>query len=150
MVSHGADRAGPPANSKEELIEHRDVTREVVRLHGRPQDLDEGDLLHRLDRFDFFVKKSIPMADIDLNEFALCKETVLDYVKIYHENSSYPPIVFDAIDNSMIDGLHRANALNLLGITHVEAYVGIEKYADPHWSPLGDEDEDMYPSPEEG
>lgn len=121
-------------------VAHRFVQAEVLRLHSNPQDFDEGDLLHRLDQFNAYIRKSIPVEQINLNEFALCEEVVTEYMDLYMSTQTYPPLVFNAISNSMIDGLHRANALARLGLTQIDCYVGTAQTADPFWQVDIDED----------
>lgn len=128
--------------SEVESIDHEAVLREVTRLHGRPQDFQEGDLFHRLDRFNIFVKQPIQVSDIDLEEFDLCEETVTEFMEMYRATGTYPPVVFDAVSNSMIDGLHRANALSRLGLTQINALVGVQQHVDPNWWPDSDDGDD--------
>ena len=58
-----------------------------------------------------------------MSEFAVSFEDVQDYMR-KGEESPFPPLVWDSVQNSMIDGLHRANAALALGQTHAWAYVG--------------------------
>lgn len=135
--------------SEVESVDHAAVLREVTRLHGRPQDFQDGDLFHRLDRFNIFVKQSIQLSDIDLKEFDLCEETVLEFMEMYRATGTYPPIVFDAVSQSMIDGLHRANALARLGLTQIDSLVGVQQHVDPNWWPAGDDESDDESSSED-
>lgn len=93
------------------LIPHLAVQHQVMRLHTRVQDFDEGDVLHRLGRFTAFVFQPVPLSEIDLNEFSICEDTVVRYMAMHQAGQACPPIVFDAVGRSIIDGLHRANAL---------------------------------------
>jgi hypothetical protein len=122
-------------------VTHQEVMQQVENIHSNRQDLDDGDLRNRIDRFDVFIRKAVPIASIDLGEFSINDETVQDYVQLYRATGSYPPIVFDEVSGSIIDGLHRANALVLCGLTEIEAFVGIAKNLDPTWTEQG-EDED--------
>lgn len=126
----------------EKLVDHRFVLNEVVRLHGQKMDFDEGDLNHRLDRFDAFVVRAIPISSINLDEFSLDEEKVAAFKAHYLETGTYPPIVFDSISGAVIDGYHRANALAQLGLTSIESYVGTEQHLDPSWCELSNENED--------
>ena len=124
------------------MVDHRSVQADVIRLHGNRQDLTDGDLLHRLDRFDAFVKGSISIADIDLAEFNIGEDKVLAFMEMYRTTGTYPPVVFDAVDRSMIDGSHRANALCRLGLKEVDALIGVAEHLDADWQALEHEDID--------
>lgn len=116
------------------IADHRTVQLELLALHGRVQDFDEGDLLHRLDRFNAFVLKSVDIAGIDLAEFDVDQDKVDQFKVLYQATGTCPRIVFDEIDGSVIDGVHRANALAQLGITRIDAYVGEAAHADCNWT----------------
>lgn len=115
------------------VVDHRSVQDEVIRLHGRKQDLNEGDLLHRLDRFNFFIKKSIDISDVDLDEFEVDQDKVDDFKRLFAQSGAYPPIVFDSLDGSIIDGIHRANALAQLGVLRIDAFVGVKEHEFIDW-----------------
>jgi ParB-like chromosome segregation protein Spo0J len=51
-----------------------------------------------------------------------------------------PPIVFDPIQNSIIDGTHRANAYAKLGYDTIPAYIGSVK--SEHYGESGESEED--------
>lgn len=116
------------------LVDHRTVQLELLALHGRVQDFDEGDLLHRLDRFNAFVLKAVNIAGIDLAEFAVDQDKVDDFKTLYQVAGTCPRIIFDEIDGSVIDGVHRACALAQLGITWIDAYVGEAAHVDCQWT----------------
>lgn len=115
------------------IIDHQTVKSELLQLHSRKQDFDDGDLLHRLDRFNAFVLKMLPISALNLTEFQVDQVKVQEFTLMYQESKACPPIIFDAIDLSIIDGIHRANALALLGITEILAYVGEAEHADLFW-----------------
>lgn len=125
------------------VFDHKSVQDDVIRLHGRRQDICEGDLLHRLDRFNFFVKKMISISSIDLGEFDFDQERVDHFKFLFSQSGAYPPIVFDSLDGSIIDGIHRANALAQLGVNEIEAFVGVKEHEFIHWMRDADEDTDF-------
>lgn len=112
------------------------VSDHVRMLHPRTEDLIDGDLQNRIDKFLAFELKSIPVDIIRFHEFELCDDLVREYAVQYHNTGIYPPIVYDAVENSMIDGLHRANALIMCGLKEINAYVGTASNIDPSWSPV--------------
>lgn len=122
------------------IVDYVDVRNDVARLHSRKEDLSEGDLLHRLGRFDKYVRMPVLVADLNLGEFALDDELVAQYMQQYRTTGTYPPIVFDQVDVSIIDGLHRANALARCGLSEIDAFVGTHANLDPDWSAELDDD----------
>jgi hypothetical protein len=120
------------------------VSSHIQSLHTKTQDFEDGDLLDRTTKFLHYEKKLIPISIIDLEEFSLDEELVEEYMEIFQEEGTCPEIVFDEVDKSMIDGLHRANALHRCGETYIEAYVGTEKLLNPFYrsNDFDDEDED--------
>lgn len=119
----------------EPLSTYERVAAEVTRLHTQQQDLDEGDLLNRLDRYTAYVFKKIRVTDLDLFEFALCEDVVAEYAALYLATGTYPPIVYDEVDRSIVDGLHRANALARCGLAEIDAFVGTDVHLNENWIP---------------
>jgi hypothetical protein len=125
-----------------ETVDCGDVQRLVCEIHQNRNDLEEGDLLHRLDRFNSYEKRSVSLGLLDLGEFDLDTDKVQDYFEQYQKTGSYPPIVVDMVDGSIIDGIHRANALLACGLEEVHAYVGTEANVDPYWRQDQPDDDD--------
>jgi hypothetical protein len=123
-----------------QLAEFITVRGEVAHLHLRKEDLQEGDLLHRVGRFDRYVVRPVLVSDLNLGEFSLDEDKVAEYMEQFRATGSYPRIVFDAVSCSVIDGLHRANALARCGLAEIEAYVGTKENLDPNWVADGDDD----------
>lgn len=108
---------------------------EIINLvrshHKRPEDIEEGDLLKRIEQYpsyeltnlniDDLIKKNIHKQwDIDKNRMQQIKEEIIQ------NNYEYPPIIYDPINKSVIDGIHRLNALIELGVKTVLVYIGTE------------------------
>ena len=88
---------------------------------------DDTDFYERCEEYEKFVLKMIDVSEIDLDEFMLDDDKVSEYVELYRETEKYPTIVVgsDPIYRyTIIDGLHRANALSELGFKKIRAYVG--------------------------
>jgi len=89
---------------------------------------DDTDFYERLEEYDHFVLKMIDIEDLDLEEHQLDEDKVEDYIEDYkNENGKYPAIVIGETENgyTIIDGLHRTNALYEMGLGEIRAYVGI-------------------------
>lgn len=72
--------------------------------------------------------KEVPLSDINIDEYYLDEDWVSDYIKLYKEKNDYPPIILGHKEYSqynIIDGNHRANALNDAGVNIVKCLVGI-------------------------
>lgn len=85
----------------------------------------DGNLGDRLDKFDNYILKRIPISDLDLDEWQKDEDDIENYKNLYLDTKKYPPIVVED-DLSIIDGTHRANALNLAGEKFILAFIGIE------------------------
>lgn len=102
-------------------VECGEVQRWALAHHRNRDDFDSGDLLDRLSRFDYFEVMELPITHIDLDEFEVLDELVDDYVQM---PAPGPPIVYDQVNGSMIDGIHRANAAARRGAQTIAALVG--------------------------
>lgn len=111
------------------LVDADFVQRYVRGLHSRPEDFADGDLAHRIWRFRRYTLESMPLAALDADQFGTDDALVADYAA---QTSPAPPIVYDPLDASIIDGTHRARALRARGAEHIWAYIGYDP--DPDWS----------------
>jgi hypothetical protein len=127
------------------LIQSHEVLDLVASIHEREEDLSEGDLAHRLDKFTHYVVGAIPLSDIDLSEWGVDDERIMEFADLPSETR--PPIVFDAVDRSIIDGIHRSNAAAKRGEVQIAALIGLEEHLNPDWTEDLDsedlEDEDL-------
>ena len=104
------------------------VINHVVGLHD-PDELYSGDLLERLESYPEYQLMTIPLNHLNLNEYAVNKDKVEKIARQITDNPDYPPIVVSPLyghgKHSVIDGMHRANALAVLGQQTIKAYVGV-------------------------
>jgi len=84
----------------------------------------DGDLGDRIEKYNTYVLKEVPIDLIDLEEFTLQDDISEEYAKEYEKTGKYPPIVLTD-DYQIIDGNHRVNALYSLGIDEILAFVGV-------------------------
>lgn len=88
---------------------------------------DDSDFYERCEKYNYFVVEYIDTNKIDLDEYQLDEYKVDEYIDLYKQTNKYPTIVVGETENdnyTIIDGLHRANALNRLGFEKIKAYVG--------------------------
>ena len=119
-------------------LDARDVQDLVGRIHRDDQDLDEGDLCHRIWRFRRYELKRVSIAELDLEQWQIDDALVTRLAAM--DPTTMPPIVFDPLDRTIIDRSHRANARARCGDTEILAYVGIADSVDPDWTREPDED----------
>lgn len=114
------------------FLDARDVQDLVSRIHRSGQDLDEGDLIHRIWRFRRYELKRLSIAELDLEQWQISNDVVARFAAM--DPATMPPIVFDPLDRSIVDGAHRANTRAKAGDTEILAYVGIADSVDPDWT----------------
>ncbi len=103
----------------------------VKKIHRKPEDLGYGDLSDRIFWFKDYELTTIKLSTLDLDEWDVDEEYVEDYMKeIRSSKETMPPIIYDPLAQSIIDGTHRANACFNLGLEDIVAYVGKTKSND--------------------
>lgn len=108
------------------------VIAHVLATHSRPEDFDEGDLLDRVASFGAYQKSLLDLDTVDLDEFALCDVTIEEYRLLYLASGGRgPELIYDPVNGSMIDGLHRANACRRAGYRFHEAFIGDPQTYEP-------------------
>ena len=111
-----------------ESVDPSTIFNQVKEIHREFRDIEEGDLPDRIYWFDEYKTSLIPLSQIDLNEFEVDEDLVEDYIEYIKDSpKTMPPIVYDPVAGSVIDGMHRANAYARLGYDSIPAYVGLTK-----------------------
>lgn len=107
-----------------DILPESDIYQYVEQLHDN-EDFIDGDISDRIESFSEYQLKEIDISDIDIDEFYLNQYKVDEFKEEYQKIGDYPPIVLE--DNlRIIDGTHRVNALNELGVKKVKAWIGIK------------------------
>jgi len=118
-------------NYIKENISPNEIYSHIHSIHGKQEDFEEGDINDRIYGYDTYVyDENIPMEDVDLQEWDLDEDYVEDIIEEIKKNNDYEPIVVGETDVSyytIIDGLHRLNALNELGYKTFKGYIGKNK-----------------------
>lgn len=113
-----------------QIVPHALVLDMVESNHGREEDFEEGDIINRINKFDFYVVKEMPLSDIDLTEWDVDE----DYVdELTGSEKAKLPLVYDNDARSIIDGIHRANNRHENGHKTILSLVGLTEYIDPDW-----------------
>lgn len=118
-------RAKEFLRESDQIVDANFIQNLVKGIHRRLHDFEEGDLVDRIYWFSQYKLVELPISNIDLDEWDLDDDLVTDHVaEIMRSKHTMPPIVFDPISKSIIDGTHRANAYHKLGMKTIPAYVG--------------------------
>jgi hypothetical protein len=111
-----------------DVYEESEIYSYIQTLHRkRKEDFWEGDLVQRIEKYPYYVVKEIPIDDIDMDIYQVDEDDMEEYIELFKELQSYPPIVVTKKDygyHNIIDGTHRANALRELGLTSIVCFVG--------------------------
>jgi hypothetical protein len=111
-----------------ESVDAHTIYSNVQSGHREPDDFIEGDIGDRIYWFDDYKLSSLPISNLNLDEHYVDEDLVDDYIEhIKYSPKTMPPIVYDPIAKSIIDGIHRANAYAKLGYENIPAYVGLTK-----------------------
>jgi len=114
-----------------DVYEESDIYQYIQKLHyKRDYDFWEGDLGQRIEKFPYYVVQEVPIENIEMDEYQLDEDDMEEYIKMFKEKGSYPPIVLGGKyyrHYDIIDGTHRANALRELGFVKIICFVGKKK-----------------------
>jgi hypothetical protein len=111
-----------------ESVDAHTIYSNVQSGHREPDDFIEGDIGDRIYWFNDYKLSSLPISNLNLDEHYVDEDLVDDYIEhIKYSPKTMPPIVYDPIAKSIIDGIHRANAYAKLGYETIPAYVGLTK-----------------------
>lgn len=105
-----------------------DLIYELPEHHHTPEDFDEGDLTDRINQYFSYDLELITIDRFDFGEWIIDPARVEKIEKEIRKDAfCYPPILYDPINDSIIDGTHRVNALHNLGEKYVVTLVGNEE-----------------------
>jgi hypothetical protein len=101
-----------------EIYDEVDVYAYVQRIHGRSEDFEDGDLGPRIEKYKKYKVENIDISKLNLDRFEIDQNQVEKYKNQYQKYKAYLPIVIKP-NYEIIDGNHRATALNDLGINKI-------------------------------
>ena len=102
-----------------------DVILLVESIHRNSDDFTEGDVFERIDAVSYYELVDFPIELLDLDEWGKDEDLIDEYSKL--DFKEMPPIVVHKYSETMysiVDGVHRANAINKKGIKTIKAYLG--------------------------
>lgn len=110
---------------KEDMIFYEDIIDYIKDKHHTLEDFEEGDIIERISQYYWYYLSEIKIKDTDYENYDYDQEKVNLMTQNIKENSfKYPPIIFDPLNKTVIDGIHRIRALKGLGVEKVKAYIG--------------------------
>jgi len=98
----------------------------IQQIHWNDNDWSEGDISDRIEQYKNYILKEVSIDKIDIEEFQTYEDIVKKYADQTKNTGYYPPIVI-AHDYQIIDGTHRAQAIEMLGMKTILAFVGTNK-----------------------
>jgi len=102
-------------DEKENIISSKDISKTI----------ESNELKNKIEKFDFYKLGELPISKIKINPSTINIEKVEEYKEIIKINPDYSPLIYDSINNRIIDGAHRAEALKEMGYETVRAYISI-------------------------
>ena len=108
-----------------DILYEEDVYQYVQSIHDDYESsFVDGDLGDRIEEFEQYELQLVPIDKINIDEFSLDTSKMREYIEEYKKSNDYPPIVLND-EYVIIDGTHRVNALERLGLKEVKAWVGV-------------------------
>ncbi len=107
---------------------------EVVAFVAETNDRDdayEGPVPHRILRYRSYRLVDLPVSVPDVEGWAYDGDLVVEYAGT--PGDRFPPVVFDPVAGTLIDGCHRLQAAILRGDATLSALVGVVGSEDPGW-----------------
>lgn len=95
----------------------------VRKIHGE-RDFLNGKLSGRIRVYKKYLLEEVDISKLNIAEYYLFDDLVDRYVDEYKSKGTYPPVVISP-EYRLIDGNHRCNCLNKLGIKKVLAFRAI-------------------------
>lgn len=95
----------------------------IQKIHRDYDDFIDGDLGERIEEHSYYKLTLIPISKIDLDEWEVDESLSEEFLEKLTSAKKYPPITVSN-DYSIIDGIHRANAVSQSGEEYILAWVG--------------------------
>ena len=104
------------------VLPESEIYQYVESLHN-DEDFIDGDIGDRIEEFPKYTLMEINISSLDLEEWELDICVAEEYSEVF-KNTGYSPPIVVSDECSIIDGLHRANSVNLCGKKSILAFVG--------------------------
>lgn len=114
------------ANKYPTKIETGELVDLVKEIHHSSHDFEEGNLYDRIWQFYSYDLKMLPVSSLQAEEWDRDDDVVDEYTSRLTAGEIPPPILYDPVNDSIIDGTHRLAAAIAAGQSTIAAYVGDE------------------------
>jgi len=112
------------------LISSSDLINIVKSLHNKNKEIFDENLSNKINQFNYYKLSTIPSSTINIDNLNVDEEVVERFIEMTKINPDYPPIIFNPIEDKIIDGEQRFTALKRMGHDTIRAYVGVEENKD--------------------
>lgn len=94
-------------------------------------DMDNDFIKNHILKYSKFELCNLLIDDIDLD--SVSKSLVNEYLDEYKKTNWYPPIIYDKDEDLIIDGYHRANAIEKSGDKFILSWCGVSSTINPFY-----------------
>lgn len=102
-------------DEKENIISSKDISKNISSI----------ELKNKIEEYNLYKLGELPISKIKIDSSTINKDKVDEYIENIKINPDYSPVIYDSINNKIIDGAHRIEALKQMGYETVRAYIGI-------------------------
>jgi len=113
------------------IVSSDEVLKMCKDLNRSSENFDESGVPEKILKHKKYELKKVPVSSLDLNSIEFNEELKNKYKEMTKINPDYPPIIFDSEQSSIIDGNHRAKALQEMGYESIRAFVSIPNVEGP-------------------
>ncbi len=115
-------------NEQQNIKSSDEIIDIVYDIHRIPSDFEDDDdfsgLATTIRKYDNYKLEEIDISDIGKHHIKFDHKRVEKIMSEIQQNPNYPPIVYDKDIDLIIDGVHRFEALKLLGVKKIKTWVG--------------------------
>ncbi len=115
-------------NEQQNIKSSDEIIDIVYDIHRNPSDFEDDDdfsgLATTIRKYDNYKLEEIDISDIGKHHIKFDHKRVEKIMSEIQQNPNYPPIVYDKDIDLIIDGVHRFEALKLLGVKKIKTWVG--------------------------
>ena len=102
-------------DEKENIISSKDISKNISSI----------ELKNKIEEYNLYKLGELPISKIKIDSSTINKDKVDEYIENIKINPDYSPVIYDSINNKIIDGAHRIEALKQMGYETIRAYIGI-------------------------
>lgn len=113
------------------VVSSDEVLKMCKDLNRSSEHFDKSGVPEKILKNKKYELKKVPISALNLGSIEYSEELKDKYKEMTKANPDYPPIIFDSTQNDIIDGNHRAKALQEMGYESIRAYVSIPNVAEP-------------------